>query len=42
VLAEFRVPDNRKEDTHNLGKTTLSRLLDFYFLASRDSAPGSG
>jgi uncharacterized protein YydD (DUF2326 family) len=36
VLAEIRVPENRKKDTHNLGKTTLGRLLDFCFLASKD------
>ena len=37
VLAEIRLPENRKKDTHNLGKTTLGRLLDFCFLASRDA-----
>lgn len=36
VMAEIRVPENRKKDTHNLGKTTLGRLLDFGFLAKRD------
>lgn len=36
VLAEIRLPENRKKDTHNLGKTTLGRLLDFCFLSSRD------
>lgn len=36
VLAEIRLPENRKKDTHNLGKTTLGRLLDFCFLAGRD------
>lgn len=36
VLAEIRVPENRKRDTHNLGKSTLGGLLDFGFLASRD------
>jgi len=36
VLAEIRLPENRKRDTHNLGKTTLGRLLDFCFLAKRD------
>lgn len=35
VLAEIRLPKNQK-DTHNLGKTTLARMLDFGFLASRD------
>ena len=37
VFAEIRLPENRKKDTHNLGKTTLGRLLDFAFLASRDA-----
>lgn len=36
VLAEIRLPENRDRDTHNLGKTTLGRLLDFCLLASRD------
>ena len=35
VLAEIRLPENRSKDTHNLGKTTLGRLLDFGFLAER-------
>lgn len=33
VLAEIRLPENKKRDTHNLGKTTLGRLLDFCLLA---------
>jgi uncharacterized protein YydD (DUF2326 family) len=37
VIAEIRLPENRKKDTHNLGKTTLGRLLDFGFLATRDN-----
>ncbi|WP_244274658.1 hypothetical protein [Labrenzia sp. OB1] len=37
VLAEIRLPENRDRDTHNLGKTTLGRLLDFGFLSGRDS-----
>lgn len=36
VLAEIRLPENRKKDTHNLGKTTLGRLIDFGFLVKRD------
>ena len=36
VLAEIRLPQNRTRDTHNLGKSTLGRLLDFGFLAGRD------
>lgn len=37
VLAEIRLPENRDRDTHNLGKTTLGRLLDFGFLTGRDA-----
>lgn len=36
VLAEIRLPENKKKDTHNLGKTTLSRLLNFCLLAERN------
>lgn len=36
VLAEIRLPENRDRDTHNLGKTTLGRLIDFGLLAGRD------
>jgi len=36
VLAEIRLPENRKKDTHNLGKSTLGRLLDFGFLSGKD------
>lgn len=36
VMAEIHLPENRNKDTHNLGKTTLGRLLDFGFLAKRD------
>lgn len=37
VLAEIRIPENRLKDTHNLGKTTFGRMLDFGFLAGRDA-----
>ena len=37
VMAEIRLPENREKDTHNLGKTTVVRLLDFGFLAGRDA-----
>lgn len=37
VIAEIRLPENRKKDTHNLGKTTIGKLLDFGFLAGRDN-----
>ena len=36
VMAEIRLPENRDKDTHNLGKTTLGRLIDFCFLSGRD------
>jgi len=36
VMAEIRLPGNRDKDTHNLGKTTLGRVLDYAFLANRD------
>jgi uncharacterized protein YydD (DUF2326 family) len=37
VMAEIRLPENLDKDTHNLGKTTLGRLLDFCFLSGRDA-----
>ena len=37
VMAEIRLQENRNKDTHNLGKTTLGRLLDFGFLAERNA-----
>ncbi|MEI2742926.1 MAG: DUF2326 domain-containing protein [Candidatus Competibacter sp.] len=37
IMAEIRLPENRKKDTHNLGKTILGRLLDFGLLSKRDS-----
>jgi len=36
VLAEIRLPENRKKDTHNLGKTIFGILIDFCLLAGRD------
>ncbi|WP_416777130.1 DUF2326 domain-containing protein [Xenorhabdus budapestensis] len=36
VLAEIRLPENRRKDTHNLGKTTLGRLIDFVLLSKRE------
>lgn len=36
VLAEIRLPENLNKDTHNLGKTTLGRMLNFCLLADRD------
>jgi uncharacterized protein YydD (DUF2326 family) len=37
VLAEIRLPENRNKDTHNLGKSTLGRLIDYAFLVGRDA-----
>jgi uncharacterized protein YydD (DUF2326 family) len=37
AMAEIRIPENRNKDTHNLGKTTLGRLLDFCSLSKKDS-----
>jgi uncharacterized protein YydD (DUF2326 family) len=36
VLAEIRLPENKAKDTHNLGKTTLGRVIDFCLLSKRD------
>lgn len=36
IYGEIRHPKNKTKDTHNLGKTTLARLLDFMFLAKRN------
>lgn len=36
VLAEIHLPENKDKDTHNLGKTTLARLLDFCFLKKKN------
>lgn len=35
IYGEIRHPESKNKDTHNLGKTTLARLLDFMFLAKR-------
>jgi uncharacterized protein YydD (DUF2326 family) len=37
VLAAIRLPENMNKDSHNLGKSTVGRLLDFGFLAGRDA-----
>lgn len=36
VIAEIRLPENKAKDTHNLGKTTIGKLLDFCFLLGKD------
>lgn len=35
VIAEIRLPTDKRRDTHNLGKTTLGLLLDFALLAKK-------
>ena len=35
VYGDIRHPERSELDTHNLGKTTLAKLLDFMFLAGR-------
>ena len=35
-MAEIRLLENRNKDTHNLGKSTLGRLLDFCFLSKKN------
>jgi len=36
VLAEIRLAENKNKDTHNLGKSTIARLIDYCLLAARD------
>ena len=35
VVAEIRLPENKNKDTHNLGKTTLGKLIDFCLLSKK-------
>ncbi len=37
VLAVIKLPENKLKDTHNLGKSTLVRLIDFCFLSQKKS-----
>lgn len=37
IYGDVRYPENRKLDSHNLGKTTLARLLDFMLLAKKNN-----
>lgn len=37
VFGQINHPNNYKKDTHNLGKTTLAKLLDFMFLAGKNN-----
>lgn len=36
VVAEIRLPGNTAKDTHNLGKTTLGRVIDFCLMKGVD------
>jgi uncharacterized protein YydD (DUF2326 family) len=36
VLGEIRMPENRDRSIHNLGKTTLAKLIDFCLLLGRN------
>lgn len=36
VFAEIQLPENKDKDTHNLGKTTLGRLIDFCLLSKKN------
>ena len=35
VIAEIRLPENQDRDTHNLGKTTLGKIIDFCLLMKK-------
>lgn len=37
VVGEIRQPENLDKDTHNLGKSTIGRLIDYCLLMRRDS-----
>lgn len=37
VFGEIRLPESREKDTHNLGKSTLCKVIDFALLLGRDS-----
>lgn len=37
IIGEIRRPENKDKDTHNLGKTTLGRLIDFCLLERKDA-----
>ncbi len=36
IYGEIRLPENKSKDTHNLGKSTLGRVIDFVLLSKRD------
>ena len=35
ILAEIRLPENKKKDTHNLGKSHVGLVIDYCFLMKR-------
>ena len=37
IYGDVRYPENKTLDSHNLGKTTLARLLDFMLLSKRNN-----
>ncbi len=38
VVAEIKLPENKNKDVHNIGKTTLGRIIDFSLLLGRSSS----
>ena len=38
VLGEIRLPHNQSRSTHNLGKTTLARIIDFCLCRQKDAS----
>ncbi len=38
ILGEIRLEENQDKDTHNLGKTTVGRLIDFCLLSKRSKS----
>ncbi len=36
IYGEIRLPENKEKDTHNLGKSTLGRVIDFALLSKRN------
>ncbi|MER2472270.1 DUF2326 domain-containing protein [Photorhabdus laumondii] len=37
IYGEIRLPENKEKDTHNLGKSTLGRVIDFALLSRRNT-----
>jgi uncharacterized protein YydD (DUF2326 family) len=37
IYGEIRLPENKNRDTHNLGKSTFGRVIDFLLLSQRSS-----